>query len=90
MTEQPFYTVKSLAERWICHPDTVRRALRWGDLAAVRIGGVIRVSNDAVTAYEARQTVPAKHYRPEPDQSSNEAIERFRRGLRMDRALDRH
>ncbi len=70
-------------------PDKVRRALRRGDLAAVRIGGAVRVPYAAVMDYEARQAMPAKHDRPEPDQSSEDAVERFRLGLRLDRALDR-
>ena len=89
MSEPPFYRVHDLAKRWICHPDTVRRALRRGDLAAVRIGGAVRVSHDAVMAYEARQLVPAKHDRPESASSCKEAVERFRLGLRLDHALDR-
>ena len=89
MNEPRFYRVQDLAEPWVCHPDTVRRALRRGDLAAVRIGGAVRVPHDAVMAYEARQRTPAKHDRPEPDQSSGEAVERFRLGMRIDRALDR-
>ena len=89
MPDPAFYRVQDLAERWACHPDTVRRLLRKGDLAAVRIGGAVRVPHDAVLAYEAEQRTSAKHDCPEPDRSSREAVERFRLGLRLDRALDR-
>ncbi len=89
MPDPAFWTAKGLAERWACHLETVRRMLRRGDLAAVRIGGAVRVPHDAVTAYEARQTVAAKHDRQEPDQSSEDAVERFRLGLRLDHVLDR-
>ena len=90
MPDPAFYRVQDLAERWACHPDTVRRLLRRGDLAVVRIGGAVRVPHDAVLAYEARQLVPAKRDRPEPDPSSKEAVERFRQDLRIQRAVDRY
>jgi excisionase family DNA binding protein len=46
------FSVKTLADRWECHPDVVRRLIRKGDLKSFRVGALIRVSRAEVERYE--------------------------------------
>lgn len=39
-------TVDEAAEQLRCHPVTIRRMIRRGDLAAVKVGSVYRISAD--------------------------------------------
>ena len=49
--ERP-YSVATLAARWGCHPDVVRRLIRKGDLKSFRVGALIRISRAEVERYE--------------------------------------
>ena len=46
------FSIKTLADRWACHPDVVRRLIRKGDLKSFRVGALIRVSQAEVERYE--------------------------------------
>lgn len=46
------FTPQSLAERWACHPRTVRNLIRKGELRPFRIGALVRISMDEVERYE--------------------------------------
>lgn len=49
-----FWTVESLAkERWQCHPLTVRRLIKAGQLQAHRFGKLVRISHTDLLKYEA-------------------------------------
>lgn len=45
-----------------CHPETVRRLIRRGELRAVRVGRLIRVPREAVTEFLARAYPPESFY----------------------------
>ena len=45
------FTPQSLAERWDCHPRTVRNLIRKGELRPFRIGALVRISMDEVAQF---------------------------------------
>jgi excisionase family DNA binding protein len=49
-----YQTLQQVAERFHVHPDTVKRWVRAGRLAELRVGKVRRFSPDDVEAFEAR------------------------------------
>ena len=51
MKTDPFYTVKTLAQRLSVKPLTIYRLVDQGKLPAVRIGRSIRFDPDAVAAF---------------------------------------
>jgi len=51
MTDRP-YSVATLAERWDCHEDVVRRLISRGALLSFRVGDLIRVRASEVERYE--------------------------------------
>jgi hypothetical protein len=56
-TQQPiheFITREQLAKRWVCSLSTVKRIEAGGDIAAVKIGKVVRYRMSDVLAYENR------------------------------------
>lgn len=61
-----FLTPAQLAARWSCSASHIRRLCRTGELPAMRLGtDKWRVSLDAVTAYEQRQsTAPVESAPP--------------------------
>ncbi len=52
------YTVSELAERWNCHPQTVRRMIQGGLVQAIRVGREWRVAEEVVTWIECSQLQP--------------------------------
>ena len=52
------FTVAELADRWNCHPETVRRMIASGELKAFRVGREWRVAVEEVTWKETRQSQP--------------------------------
>lgn len=52
MPEQPFLTVKQVAERLSVSEKHIRRAIASGALTAHRYGRAIRISNDDLMAFE--------------------------------------
>lgn len=48
----PFYTVRQVAQRWLCSEKTVRRLIERGKLIAHRFGNQVRISEADLTAYE--------------------------------------
>ncbi len=49
-----FYTDRTLGDRWLCDPRTIRRLRQRGQLPYVRLpSGAIRIPADAVDAVEA-------------------------------------
>jgi excisionase family DNA binding protein len=48
------YTPETLAERWQCSANHVRRVIADGDLEAIRMGRLIRISRKAVAEFEAK------------------------------------
>jgi len=57
------FTLRQVARMLACHYETLRRAVRRGELQALQVGRVYRVTTTAVRAYVARRP-PAP--RPEP------------------------
>jgi excisionase family DNA binding protein len=55
--ECPHWTIDALAARWAVSPRTVRRLIASGRLRAIRIGGQLRVSPEALEHFEERQEV---------------------------------
>ncbi len=53
------FTVAELADRWNCHPETVRRMIASGELRAFRVGREWRVAVEEVTWKETKQSQPA-------------------------------
>jgi excisionase family DNA binding protein len=51
------YSVREVAAQLGVHPETIRRLIHGGRLDAVRIGRVLRVHNEAVDAFLARQRI---------------------------------
>jgi excisionase family DNA binding protein len=49
-----YHTIAELAERWRTSERTVRRLISSGKLRAVRIGNQLRVADDVVLRFEAR------------------------------------
>ena len=58
--ERPHWTIDALATRWAVSPRTVRRLIESGRLRAIRIGGQLRVSPEALECFEERQEVRAR------------------------------
>jgi excisionase family DNA binding protein len=58
-TEQVYFTVNQLAERWQLNPFTVRNYIQEGKLTATKIGhgknSPVRIHADDVAAFEVRQ-----------------------------------
>lgn len=55
------YTIKGLAEHWQCSESKIYQMIRAGEVEAFRVGGGIRISEEAVLGYEtAHSTVPQK------------------------------
>jgi excisionase family DNA binding protein len=48
------HTVPELAERWQVSTRTVRRLIESGKLRAIRIGGQLRIADDVLQRFEAR------------------------------------
>ncbi len=49
------YTVTELAQRWQCHPETIRRMIQRGELKAFRVGRQWRIAEEAVKWIETKQ-----------------------------------
>jgi excisionase family DNA binding protein len=56
-----FLTVFDLSERYAVHRTTVRRWLRSGQLASIRLPGGYRVPREALDAFE-RSRLSKKHH----------------------------
>ena len=50
--ERSHWTIATLAARWEVSTRTVRRLIERGELRAIRIGGQLRISPDAVERFE--------------------------------------
>jgi len=46
------YSIRTLSERWDCHPDVVRRLVKSGALQSFRVGALIRIAWSEVERYE--------------------------------------
>jgi excisionase family DNA binding protein len=55
--ERAHWTIDALATRWVVSTRTVRRLIESGRLRAIRIGGQLRVSPEALERFEERQEV---------------------------------
>ena len=93
------FTVDTAAAQLDCHPETLRRAIRRGDLACYRIGGCTRIAPDQLTAYLEASLCPARDP-SDPSSSSTagsgpsaggtmDAVDTFRQARRTRRALDK-
>lgn len=54
------YSIITAAERLDCHPETLRRIIRRGELTALKVGRHWRVREADLLAYLAARTVEAK------------------------------
>jgi excisionase family DNA binding protein len=54
------YSITTAAARLECHPETLRRIIRRGELTALKVGKSWRVSETDLLAYLAAHTVKAK------------------------------
>jgi excisionase family DNA binding protein len=68
-------TVRMVAEHFVCSPDTIYRLIKRGELACLRIGGVVRVTREHVEAFEAQRESRAL---AKPDASNAEGFTRER------------
>lgn len=57
LPERP-YTPDTLAQRWTCTPQHVRKLIRTNMLRAFRIGSLLRISADEVERYERCESGP--------------------------------
>ncbi len=57
---RPFLTTAQLAERWHCHPESVRRLVRTGALISVRLGRQVRLPLKEVERYEQQATLEGR------------------------------
>lgn len=55
-----YHSISATAARLDCHTETVRRLIRRGELAAVKVGAQWRVTDAALQEYFARRAAPAK------------------------------
>jgi len=63
-----YLTPADVAERWRCHPSTVRTLIRGGELPAWKLGTEYRVSLAAVESYETlHRTAAPSIEEPEPE-----------------------
>ena len=53
MPDRVFLKVEDLAARWGCSEGKVRRMIREGQLAALRLCGAYRIPEESIMAYEA-------------------------------------
>lgn len=98
MADVHLQTVTQAARSLGCHPETLRRAIRRGELSCYKFGGCIRLSPDQLQAYLDTALCPARG--PKSLNSSNteadgtssggkaERVDAFRRERRMQSALD--
>jgi excisionase family DNA binding protein len=61
------YSINTAAARLDCHPETLRRIIRRGELTALKVGKSWRVSETDLLAYLAARTVEAKSETATPD-----------------------
>jgi len=59
-------TVDEAAEQLRVHPETIRRAIRRGDLPAVRVGSVYRVDGSAIQPVRAAKPERAPRHDASP------------------------
>src|SRR5438874_1829945 len=79
------YTVRTLAERWECSESHVYNLIQRGELAAKRLGKLIRIPAAAVARFEEIDTWPdcANSDGPRPSTSSgakDDRVVEFRQG----------
>jgi excisionase family DNA binding protein len=55
-----FFSINTAAARLDCHPETLRRIIRRGELTATKIGKHWRVSENDLAAFVAAKVRPAK------------------------------
>jgi excisionase family DNA binding protein len=55
-----FYSINTAAARLDCHPETIRRLIKRGELTAAKVGREWRVSEPDLLTYLAARTVQAK------------------------------
>lgn len=46
------FTIKTLAEHWVCSPDVIYDIIREGKLKAFHVGTALRISAEEVERYE--------------------------------------
>jgi excisionase family DNA binding protein len=54
------FSISTAAARLDCHPETLRRIIRRGELTAAKVGRDWRVRESDLTAFLQARTVPAK------------------------------
>jgi excisionase family DNA binding protein len=91
-------TIKRVADILSCHPETIRRAIRRGDLASYQIGGCIRLSIAQVEEYleraqrlameATRDSASAQHQGKTSLNNQQEWLGDFRRMQRIRRSLE--
>jgi excisionase family DNA binding protein len=98
MADSSLLTVIQAARTLGCHPETIRRAIRRGDLSCYKFGGCIRLSLEQLQAYLDTALCPARG-RKSPNSSSTgkdttssggkaERVDEFRQERRTESALD--
>ncbi|MGI4793643.1 MAG: helix-turn-helix domain-containing protein [Janthinobacterium lividum] len=81
------FTIADVADRLKCHPETIRRAIRRGDLVCYRMRGCTRASEEQLATFLQRfipEAMPATNARQLSD-----IVDDFRWDRRMQRAIDR-
>lgn len=59
-TEEPFYSVQSLARRLDVDPKTIRRLVKRGEIDGYYVGTALRIDPGSVDSYLARRRVGAR------------------------------
>lgn len=72
MSERIFLKVEDLASRWGCSEGKVRRMIREGQIAALRLCGSYRIPEESVEAYERENMTEV---RPKADRRAKEPRE---------------
>jgi excisionase family DNA binding protein len=62
------FSINTAAARLDCHPETVRRLIRRGDLQAAKVGKNWRVSEAALASYLSAHTVNATETKSQTSQ----------------------
>ena len=79
--EDQYLTVAEVASRLSIHPSTVRRRVKGGKLEAMRVGRAMRISTEALAAYElahARERIKLPYRWPPTRQETERRRRTFR------------
>ena len=74
MPEREFIKIEDLARRWAVSEGKIRRMLREGQLAGIKICNTWRIPVDSVVEYESRNTSKAAPAEPKPEEAARSVV----------------